>query len=436
MLPRINGTYHVATSFWSIPFAKRVFGTAKFKSSQLPVFALEEAGVQVFYPCEKPQSRRAFGVEWLHRPLTQWAAGYATFLGYSRWIFYPIVFLLSAIIKMPLFRDTPLKAHPDGAEWPLVIFSHGLAGTRTTYSQICSRIAAQGYVVLAIEHRDGTGPSSIYPIDGKRGPHYYLNVQNLDWDEKLKNPETPMPLRTQQLDVRYVEILEVFKAFKEIVSGNDSVVGNSKDYPYWASWKDQVTVSSIIFTGHSFGGCTGFHILTHSPPKGYDCLPISKAIIHDPWMEPFPADFEQRVVRENQAFSIPVIVINSEEFTLWKSHFVRQDTLLKPWVSRAGENAAFVTLVGSRHMAFSDFPLITPLNKQRAIAYHDDIHELSMAFLEGRIPAYLKSIHKRATMTMSVENPDDKKRKKIKASPETIIIHHSSLPNNAAVSKL
>ncbi|CAG7848628.1 SubName: Full=Uncharacterized protein {ECO:0000313/EMBL:CCA70463.1} [Serendipita indica DSM 11827] len=406
MLPRINGTYHVATSFWSIPFAKRVFGTAKFKSSQLPVFALEEAGVQVFYPCEKPQSRRAFGVEWLHRVLTL--------------DILPYRLLLSAIIKMPLFRDTPLKAHPDGAEWPLVIFSHGLAGTRTTYSQICSRIAAQGYVVLAIEHRDGTGPSSIYPIDGKRGPHYYLNVQNLDWDEKLKNPETPMPLRTQQLDVRYVEILEVFKAFKEIVSGNDSVV----------------TVSSIIFTGHSFGGCTGFHILTHSPPKGYDCLPISKAIIHDPWMEPFPADFEQRVVRENQAFSIPVIVINSEEFTLWKSHFVRQDTLLKPWVSRAGENAAFVTLVGSRHMAFSDFPLITPLNKQRAIAYHDDIHELSMAFLEGRIPAYLKSIHKRATMTMSVENPDDKKRKKIKASPETIIIHHSSLPNNAAVSKL
>ena len=87
-----------------------------------------------------------------------------------------------------------------------------------------------------------------------------------------------------------------------------------------------------------------FHVLTHSPPANYDRLPVSKAVIYDPWMEPFPSDFEQRVVQENQAFSIPVLVINSEEFTLWKSHFARQDTLLEPWVARAGENAAFVTL--------------------------------------------------------------------------------------------
>lgn len=39
-----------------------------------------------------------------------------------------------------------------------MIFSHGLAGTRTTYSQYCSALASEGYVVLSIEHKDGSGP--------------------------------------------------------------------------------------------------------------------------------------------------------------------------------------------------------------------------------------------------------------------------------------
>jgi hypothetical protein len=38
----------------------------------------------------------------------------------------------------------------------VVIFSHGLAGNRVLYSVICSELASQGYVVLAVEHSDGT----------------------------------------------------------------------------------------------------------------------------------------------------------------------------------------------------------------------------------------------------------------------------------------
>ena len=85
-------------------------------------------------------------------------------------------------------------------------------------------------------------------------------------------------------------------------------------------------------------------------------------------------------------------------------------------------------------MAFSDFPLISPFNRQRANMYHDDINELTMAFFEERMAAYLQSIDKRATKTMTVDNPDDNKKKKIRAPPETIIIHRSSSPEDAAVS--
>ena len=43
-----------------------------------------------------------------------------------------------------------------GRPFPVVLFSHGLAGTRNTYSLFCSELASRGYVVLALEHACGT----------------------------------------------------------------------------------------------------------------------------------------------------------------------------------------------------------------------------------------------------------------------------------------
>lgn len=37
-----------------------------------------------------------------------------------------------------------------------MVFSHGLGGMRTTYSYICADIASHGWVVAAVEHRDGS----------------------------------------------------------------------------------------------------------------------------------------------------------------------------------------------------------------------------------------------------------------------------------------
>ena len=36
---------------------------------------------------------------------------------------------------------------------PVIIFSHGLGGMRTTYSGICCDLASHGYIVVSVEHR-------------------------------------------------------------------------------------------------------------------------------------------------------------------------------------------------------------------------------------------------------------------------------------------
>jgi len=62
---------------------------------------------------------------------------------------------------MPFIPLASLAPPPQGTQFPLVVFSHGLAGTRNTYSQFCSAVASEGYVVVAVEHADGSGPAVV-----------------------------------------------------------------------------------------------------------------------------------------------------------------------------------------------------------------------------------------------------------------------------------
>jgi len=70
-------------------------------------------------------------------------------------------------------------------KYPLIIFSHGLAGTRNTYSNYCAALAAAGNVVLAIEHRDGSGPAVVNPNPDPNAKHgelmTYLSMDELRW---------------------------------------------------------------------------------------------------------------------------------------------------------------------------------------------------------------------------------------------------------------
>mgnify|MGYP003305112772 CR=1 FL=1 len=65
------------------------------------------------------------------------------------------------------------------SKFPVVVFSHGVAGNRSLYSLICTELASQGYVVLALEHADGT--ASVAKVAG--GARKYLYYQGLGNEE-------------------------------------------------------------------------------------------------------------------------------------------------------------------------------------------------------------------------------------------------------------
>ncbi len=84
-----------------------------------------------------------------------------------------------------------------------------LGGTRTTYSQYCGDLASHGFVVAAVEHRDGTCPSTTVLSEGGKVARIvkYMKLEDLVWeDEEAKGRRSAMGWRREELGMRQVEV--------------------------------------------------------------------------------------------------------------------------------------------------------------------------------------------------------------------------------------
>ncbi|RKP22984.1 platelet-activating factor acetylhydrolase, isoform II-domain-containing protein, partial [Syncephalis pseudoplumigaleata] len=121
--------------------------------------------VRLYYPAEPRGTEHQ--ATWLPPP--------AEFARLPRLVSIPLVVAITLFTKIPASMDAPVAtrrpetasaAHETG-RFPVVVFSHGLGGCRTTYSGFCGELASHGFVVCAIEHRDGT--ASVTSVErGKR----------------------------------------------------------------------------------------------------------------------------------------------------------------------------------------------------------------------------------------------------------------------------
>lgn len=153
-LPRPTGPFTVGF----VDYEWRPTKTAHTQSPPSYILA------RIYYPSlpvTKHEESEEMEPEWRGR--SHWIPSPAYFPGYGYYLKMPWY------VASPLFRlmagNTPIwaveNAPPTPSSWlprlPLIIFSHGLAGIRTTYATICTDLASQGYIVAAIEHRYDTG---------------------------------------------------------------------------------------------------------------------------------------------------------------------------------------------------------------------------------------------------------------------------------------
>jgi platelet-activating factor acetylhydrolase len=234
-----------------------------------------------------------------------------------------------------------------------------------------------------------------------------------------------MRLRVEQLEFRRLEVYEVFKAFRDIASGEETDVhllnGGHID---GTSWRGRVNCNDgVVFAGHSFGGCTLLSTLSNPPPESHDPLPLSHAIALDPWFQPLSSPGP---MPPSYSPSIPLCMLFSERFALWKDHHATAEALAKSWpakatmfalracfgVTRTGWIMTEVHLLTAKctHEAFSDIYCIVPFAGRANGGIFETIAGVSRAFLEGRLDDELANRRTIPFKVITVKKKDSTRR--------------------------
>jgi platelet-activating factor acetylhydrolase len=442
-LPDYTGPFSVGYMELEIPVAEpRTFHSTKNKHQH--ALRLDTVLFSIFYPCELDTDRRKRRkVPWLPKPSVATCRGYAKFLNVPRLPVTAYFACTSMFTKLPAYRNGKLagvwpggtgkqststlnlqseRAAPPALlpAYPVIVFSHGLGGSRTNYSSVCGELASFGFVVVAMEHRDGSGArSSVNFAEGRdcagvdadaadnkgktrktsSGSPYY----HVDYIFPKDNAQDTSPnnargvdtaLRGAQIEMRLAEIEEAFRVLTLINSGHtDEVLGlnlrkkgnagassHGLDGVNWAAWRNRMRLDRVTMMGHSFGGATTVQVLRL--PNRFTW--VGQGILLDAWGPAMP-ELKQQLVEGNerpatagaaQRIRKPLLSIGSEAFRHWQENKERVDQVCAEALEDGGLCWS-ITIRGSTHLSQTDFAVLysgwmswlmkTIVHSQRAI---------------------------------------------------------------------
>ncbi|KAL2432890.1 hypothetical protein ABEF95_003341 [Exophiala dermatitidis] len=418
-LPKYTGPYEVGTIDLEVP-AREPRTFSDIKRHRVHILALETILMTIYYPAhinagveiKTPAAKQRFRPTWLSRPRDLTSRGYGKFASLPEILTLLWFFLTTWFTKLPAYKNARIADHwpqhgrtathhrkttrargdppqggPDKPKFPLILFSHGLGGTRTAYSSVCGEFASHGFVVVALEHRDGSGPRSLinHPEDGAASRPEREEAGNIEHrPEELSRPydivdfvfpkhdshdttpghEVDKELRSAQIDLRLAEIHEAYLVMCDICNGNgakvaasnlryEGAIGASKTGLRgidWSLWKDRFYTDGVTMVGHSFGATTTVEMLRQQAENRFHY--VTQGIVYDIWGMPVRANPSHHI-------QVPLLGINSEAFMYWADNFnvarnVAQEAL------DAGKPAWLLTVRGTVHISQSDFCILYP----------------------------------------------------------------------------
>jgi platelet-activating factor acetylhydrolase len=352
---------------------------------------------RVFYPCRQDSEQKA--VRWIPSPQREYIAAYARFLGANS-AFAGVFSLFPQLLQ---FTSIPVHTNADILEpntktkrWPVMIFSHGLGGSRNAYSHICGSLASHGIVVVAPDHRDGSSPINfVHTPDSKE------KTQRIDYQRIDHKPSPDVyAARDSQLRIRLWEMGLIHDALLKIdtrtrlknVAEDAKSSGGKDTLTQFAHLLAVHEPGSISFAGHSFGAATTVQLVKsafyppRSAPASYKPLlaprpdsalarqitPRNPVILLDLWTLPIQSPSTTWLRNKpmpsyapdapNPSGGANLLAILSEGFFKWNSNMqetkrvVAKPSSLPP--SIPGPHIFYP--IASAHLSQSDFGILFP----------------------------------------------------------------------------
>jgi len=346
-LPPYTGPYEVGILDVEAEAERRVLGQAILKDSGNAAFTLATIAVTLYYPSSlpvAPPDQRPWARPWLPQPISLIGEGYARLAGvpqlsrlftFALWVFGSST-VIPGVVAAPVISGAETMLAGEGAgsasgsfgtimnaaeqehlelkrdggvgTLPCLVFTHGMAGMSQSYAHYLGSIASHGYLVAAVEHRDGSGPGTVIHLpDGTERKVWHLELEDLQADP----PMTELDLKAAQLAFREAEIHETMRLFARMNAGED-IVNRKIDSPVLPSFKHRLNLSAVTLAGHSYGA-TG--VLQALKSAGSETMPMNGGIALDPGKGSGPL---------NKHIDVPLLVMQSGEWTEQQTEFYGQ----------------------------------------------------------------------------------------------------------------
>lgn len=236
---------------------------------------------------------------------------------------------------------------------PAIVLSHGLGGSRHLYSSLSLELASHGFIVAAVEHRDGSACATFHtleptadgvPADADRADpsgRVWLPLQRRDLDD--------VPYRNAQAAQRADECLEAADTLLLLGQAGGSGVsnrmpgdecGDNGDARLLDQFKGRIDEKRIHLMGHSFGGSSALTALS----KARAGLFRSCTLI-DCWMLPVA----------EQHYSgfppLPMLFLNNNRYH-WETNAKRLQAVMSGIADPSLKTC--VSLRGTNHLAQMD----------------------------------------------------------------------------------
>lgn len=249
-------------------------------------------------------------------------------------------------------------------KYPIIIFSHGMNGTRFQNSFLIPKLVSEGYIVASIEHT-GAASGTVFP-DGTRGS--IIPFEKLMFDEKFSTKVVNRWSKDQRF---------VLDELKKLV--------DSGKLPYLSS----ANFDAVGVFGHSFGGATSAVTLTKDN-RFKAGINLDGFYFGNSYLDGFSQPFME--LRADNKLPEDMTEKELKEFTMSKEEY--QKFMFDEWNKRiksyAKNGYESHTLLHSNHMSFSDFTLIMPLSFITA-PHRDEHHEITTYMVTSFFDKHLKN---------------------------------------------